>query len=83
MSLLDLFSPKYVCPECGGRMTVIENGDTLWCSKCGYDMDIDDYGEDPNAYDFVIGEDDEDESDEEYREIYDDVHGELDHHLED
>ncbi len=68
----------YICPDCGGRMKVIEHGDLLWCPKCGEEMD-------PMDYDFDDFEepDYEADPDNEYGEVYDEGHDEIAHHLED
>ena len=55
----------YRCPNCGARMEYEdEDEDTLVCDSCGYSMDVDDYGTDPDEDLYPIMEDDEDEDDE-------------------
>ena len=36
---------KYVCPRCGNELVFFDDmEDVLVCEKCGYDIDIDEYG---------------------------------------
>lgn len=75
----------YVCPKCGGKMYFEDdNEETLICSDCGFDEDIDHYGftdeEYETEYPLLERPDDEESDEDENRcgETYDEVCGELD-----
>lgn len=72
-----LETEDYICPECGAKMEFADDI-TLWCPKCGTEVDYDHYGfADEDEYDAayptreeVLGIGDDDEDDEEYEETY-------------
>lgn len=83
-----LHTHEYVCSRCGAIME-FENEwkDTLVCPNCGHEIDYDRYGcESDEEYEAlypteeeVLGYDSEEEDeDNEFGEVYDDDHGELD-----
>lgn len=73
----------YPCEKCDGFMEFEdEYEETLICKKCGYEVDVDMYGHDPNENLYPtkdeITDEYDDESDDSYGETYDEVYDELD-----
>ena len=62
----------YICDECGAKMKFADD-DTLWCPKCGNEVDYDHYGyADEDEYNAayptreeVLGIEEEDDDDDE------------------
>lgn len=49
-------SKKYVCSECGGLMKKADDT-VLVCTKCGYSVDIEDYGCENDYIDYYSPQD--------------------------
>lgn len=75
-----LFSRDYICDKCGAKMEFEDEWEnTLVCTQCGYDIDIDRYGfESDEEYEALFPLQDDEEETYEDGETYDEVCGELD-----
>ena len=83
--ITSLFTGKYYCPECGGKMEFEDDDEEyLVCEDCGFSQELDHYGYDDDEYaELYPLEDEEYEFDEDESETYEEVYGELSNRLED